>query len=149
MTNQFKFSDLAEADLADISELESKCFADPWPAKAFEDEINNELSRSILIRTKEGELVAYCIFWIVGPEAHLLSIAVSPTHRRLGIAKTLMLKMFEMAILELAEYVVLEVRKSNEAAKTLYRILGFQTIGFRRRYYQNGEDAEVMMLQIA
>ena len=41
----------------------------------------------------------------------------------------------------------LEVRKFNVAAQTLYRQLGFQTVGRRRRYYRDtGEDALLMTL---
>ena len=41
----------------------------------------------------------------------------------------------------------LEVRASNEPAKNLYKKLGFQEIGRRKRYYaDNNEDALVMVL---
>ena len=36
---------------------------------------------------------------------------------------------------------VLEVRVSNAAAIGLYRSLGFESLGTRRAYYQDGEDA--------
>jgi ribosomal-protein-alanine N-acetyltransferase len=43
---------------------------------------------------------------------------------------------------------LLEVRPSNRAALRLYRRLGFETVGLRRRYYpswhQSREDAIVM-----
>ena len=39
----------------------------------------------------------------------------------------------------------LEVRKSNDAAQTLYRSLGFEVCGMRKGYYSdNGEDAWLM-----
>ena len=78
-----------------------------------------------------------------------MSIAVLPSFQRRGLAKMLMTRLIEESLSEGGEYVVLEVRKSNEAAKNLYKTLGFHTIGTRRRYYQNGEDAEVMLLQLS
>ncbi len=39
----------------------------------------------------------------------------------------------------------LEVRESNEAARNLYRSMGFEDAGRRKRYYSdNGEDALIM-----
>ena len=45
--------------------------------------------------------------------------------------------------------VLLEVRRSNLPAQTLYRKLGFATTGIRKGYYSDdGEDALAMSLQI-
>ena len=43
-------------------------------------------------------------------------------------------------------YMTLEVRRSNETAQHIYRSLGFQQVGVRKRYYEdNGEDALFMV----
>lgn len=47
-----------------------------------------------------------------------------------------------------ASLATLEVRTSNEAAQALYRQLGFEPVGLRRRYYKNGEDAVIMTLMM-
>jgi ribosomal-protein-alanine N-acetyltransferase len=45
-------------------------------------------------------------------------------------------------------YMTLECRRSNLAAQSLYRKLGFQEVGLRKRYYaDNGEDALVMVCE--
>ena len=45
--------------------------------------------------------------------------------------------------------VTLEVRRSNDAARSLYAGFGFRQIGVRQRYYSdNGEDAIVMQLAL-
>jgi ribosomal protein S18 acetylase RimI-like enzyme len=41
--------------------------------------------------------------------------------------------------------VSLEVRKGNLPAVSLYHHLGFHQIGVRRRYYENREDALLMV----
>ena len=43
------------------------------------------------------------------------------------------------------ERISLEVRVSNERAQNLYRKYGFETISIRKNYYENAEDAYVMM----
>jgi ribosomal protein S18 acetylase RimI-like enzyme len=45
--------------------------------------------------------------------------------------------------------VFLEVRRSNIAANRLYKALGFEEVGIRRGYYENGENAIVMHYELA
>lgn len=62
------------------------------------------------------------------PYGHITSLAVKRSHRRLGLARTLM-NLASRAMVEnfQARYVSLHVRKSNRAALTLYtKNLGFQ-----------------------
>ena len=43
------------------------------------------------------------------------------------------------------KYITLEVRVSNDSAKSLYEKFGFNSLGVRRGYYQdNNEDALIM-----
>ena len=47
------------------------------------------------------------------------------------------------------KYCTLEVRKSNESARGLYRRLGFEARGLRPKYYSdNNEDALIMWLEL-
>lgn len=64
------------------------------------------------------------------PYGHITSLAVKRSHRRLGLARTLM-NLASRAMVEnfQARYVSLHVRKSNRAALTLYtKNLGFQYV---------------------
>lgn len=40
---------------------------------------------------------------------------------------------------------ILEVRRSNEAAQALYQQLGFEVVGVRPRYYKDTEEDAVLM----
>ena len=44
-------------------------------------------------------------------------------------------------------WMTLEVRRSNKVAQNLYHKLGFIDVGYRKRYYENQEDALVMALE--
>lgn len=145
---QVRLTSMTEADVPDILRLERACFADPWERLAFEREVHNEVSRSVVARDANGRLVGYAIYWAAGPEFHLLNLAVAPWCRRQGIARILMRRLMHDARSEGAEYVALEVRRSNLAAKALYLDFGFVTVGIRPRYYRDREDAEVMLARI-
>jgi len=42
-------------------------------------------------------------------------------------------------------FVSLEVRPSNEAAQSLYYILGFRLMGIRKNYYSNPEEMALVL----
>ncbi len=77
-------------------------------------------------------------------EAEILNLAVAPELRRRGVATHLMQDCFA----RLPGTFFLEVRASNQAARSLYLRLGFTPVGVRPRYYDNPvEDAVVMRRQ--
>ncbi|MEE9614099.1 MAG: ribosomal protein S18-alanine N-acetyltransferase, partial [Thermodesulfobacteriota bacterium] len=86
------------------------------------------------------------VFWIVQEEAHILNIAVRPELRGKGIGKKLL--EFSLGVMEEAGVVevLLEVRRSNEAATRMYEDFGFEEI-FTRKDYYGDEDAVVMRLE--
>ena len=84
-------------------------------------------------------------FWLIMGEAHIITIAVRKTYRRLGIGERLLISLIDRALELKAHVVTLEVRTSNELAQTLYQKYGFFKTGIRRQYYtDNGEDAFIM-----
>lgn len=77
----------------------------------------------------------------VAGEVHVLGVGVVPERRRRGIATALV-----RFVAAGARLVRLEVRASNEAARRFYGGLGFDEVGLRSRYYDNGEDAVLLSL---
>ena len=74
---------------------------------------------------------------------HITSLSVLRTHRKLGLAATLM-RAAHAALEEVydAKDVSLHVRVSNEAALHLYRdVLRYERVGVEEKYYADGEDA--------
>ncbi len=90
-------------------------------------------------------VAGYVGSWFVVDEAHIVSIAVRESMRRLGLGELLMLAAVELAMARRANKVTLEARVSNTPAHALYEKYGFVTVGLRRRYYSdNNEDAYIM-----
>lgn len=84
------------------------------------------------------------------PHGHITSLSVMRTYRRMGIAEKLMRQsLYAMCQLFDAKYVSLHVRKSNRAALHLYRdSLQFEVQLIEKSYYQDGEDAYAMKLEL-
>lgn len=94
-------------------------------------------------------VVAFLLAWHVADEVHLIHIATHSSARRQGAGKALLNRLLDFASEAAARLVLLEVRRSNTAAISLYRRLGFCAIGVRRAYYaDNREDAIEMLLTL-
>ncbi len=142
---------MRHGDLGGVLEIERLSFPEPWSRAQFERELSNPVSCQFVasVDAESGGIVAgYIIFWIVYGEAHILNIAVHPAFRRRGIAKELLSHSLDhMRFVGVSE-VYLEVRRSNEAALSLYRGFGFEKVFVRRNYYGD-EDAVVMRLRLS
>ena len=93
----------------------------------------------------EALLSGYVGIWFMVDEAHITAIASRESHRGKGVGELLLVGTVELALLRGLRVVTLEVRVSNEPAKSLYRKYGFAEVGLRKRYYaDNNEDAYVM-----
>lgn len=135
-------------DLEEALKIERASFPNPWSYGQFESELKNPVSVALVARApyEGGDLLAgYIIYWTVHGEAHILNIAVNPLLRRRGVATFLLRESFARMRRNLVFEVFLEVRKSNAAARELYRRFGFRE-AFERKNYYGDEDAIVMTL---
>ena len=135
-----------EADLDAVMAIERLSFPTPWVRQAFSDELDRPWARlEVLRQVATSRVVAYCNYWLVADELHILNVAVHPDERRRGHAARLLQHILDEACRTRTRVVSLEVRMSNHAAQALYRKFEFREVGTRPRYYaDNGEDALLM-----
>lgn len=168
---QTRIRPMAPDDITQIADIERESFSSMWPQTAYRRELQNKLARYYVIAEASpsgdaagggfwtslrrmvggdgdhtGEhLLGFIGLWLMVGEAHIVTVAVRESYRRMGIGERLLLTAIEAANEFAQEVVTLEVRKSNEAAQLLYDKYGFQRVGLRVRYYtDNNEDAVIM-----
>lgn len=142
----------AEGDLDALVALERACFSHPWTPRNFADAMADPpRSRVVVLRAPhaagdpERGIAAYCVYETVAGELHVHNLAVHPGVRRGGLGRQLMRMVMDVAARGGARAALLEVRRSNEAARRLYETLGFRVLATRRNYYSHpAEDALVM-----
>ncbi|WOD38669.1 ribosomal protein S18-alanine N-acetyltransferase [Nodosilinea sp. E11] len=83
-------------------------------------------------------------YWAILDEAHITVLAIDPRYQRRGLGQWLLVNLLEDACDRALTRATLEVRPSNSRALALYESFGFDTLGRRRRYYSNGEDALIL-----
>jgi len=141
--------DAIDRDLPRIIEIERLAFPAPWTLASFQRELTLPFSRIVLAVPGDGASVAgFLCRWLIADECHVLNIAVHPDSRRLGIGSVLLSEAISEAKSTRANVITLEVRRSNLAARQLYRKFEFEERRLRRHYYGPGEDAIVMELRI-
>lgn len=124
--------------------MEQQCFSDPWTWEMLrEDAIENDISTYILAE-EEGTLLGYIGIWSVSGECQINNVAVNPERRREGIGGLLLGTVLRTTEALGVTYWVLEVRESNTPAIELYRSYGFEVVGKRPKYYDDGEAALLM-----
>jgi ribosomal-protein-alanine N-acetyltransferase len=126
------------AHLDEVSAIELQSYENPWARSAFEAELRKNpvtFARVALTKGAEARVAGYCVAWIVFEHVHIQNLAVHTEHRRSGLGRRLLENALEEARARGAKSALLEVRRSNAAAQSLYRALGFVEAGTRREYY--------------
>ena len=134
-------------DLISLSNLEKTCFPkDAWPIV----ELMGVLTFPGVVRLRaliEGKMVGF----IAGDPRRrertgwILTLAVEPEWRRLGIAQSLLSRCETELHMP---RIKLTVRRSNAAAISLYEKLGYQQVDIWSKYYNDGEDGLVLSKKI-
>lgn len=138
-----------DQDLDRIAELENVLFADsPWPWKEFEHELHENPFAILLVDEEEGRVVGYLDYWILYEQAQVATIGVDPEYQNRGIGSALLSYAEKDAADQGCETFSLEVRVSNAPAMHLYEKHGFIQVNIRKGYYENGEDAYLMVKPI-
>jgi ribosomal-protein-alanine N-acetyltransferase len=89
----------------------------------------------------EGVVRGFLAVRDIAGEREILNLAVEPAYRRRGIAAALL----RGELRRCSGTCFLEVRESNQAARALYRNLGFQEIATRSGYYENPPEGAIVM----
>jgi [ribosomal protein S18]-alanine N-acetyltransferase len=138
-------------EIESIVILDRLCFGGLWSIDSYRRELTNDNSHFLGVsidRTLEPEtagIIGFGCFWAILDEAHITLLGVHPQYQRQGLGTLLLTALLDKArSIEMAR-ATLEVRASNQGAIDLYERFGFQTVGRRKKYYQDtGEDGIIM-----
>ncbi|MES2179527.1 MAG: ribosomal protein S18-alanine N-acetyltransferase [Gemmatimonadota bacterium] len=141
------------SDLPAVLDIENASFVDPWSRDAFASSLALPHMRFLVAESEEGgggRPVGYVILTVVGPESEVADIAVDPAFRSGGVGGLLLDAAIARLASEGVEWLYLEVREMNSAARALYQSRAFFEVGRRRNYYRNPtDDALVLKREIA
>ena len=135
-----------ETSLDVLVEINNQSFTHPWTRAMFLEELKRpEKSYLLAAVTTSSVIVGYCSIWSVVDQLQINSVAVSLKYRGRGVGLALLNAVVDLGGQLGAANILLEVRRSNTAARALYRRLEFRETGQRDAYYsQPVEDAVIL-----
>lgn len=137
---------MKKEDLAAVFNLECALFPKgAWTQQAFTYELHDNPFAQLYVWEENGEIIGYCDLWILYEQAQIANLAVAKKWQGKGYGQKLMNHMIQKAVAADCETISLEVRVSNKAALRLYTAAGFCTANIRKHYYEDGENAYLMV----
>jgi ribosomal-protein-alanine N-acetyltransferase len=146
-------------DLKSVIDINEKTLPEHYTEYFFES-LLREIPEAFIVAELENEIVGYIMcklefgfsnFRKLGfvKKGHVVSISLLEEHRGKYIGEALMMEGINGVVSRKGDEIYLEVRTSNLPAISLYRKLGFQTKSILKTYYRDGEDANLMALDLS
>jgi ribosomal-protein-alanine N-acetyltransferase len=144
-------------DLKGVIKVNEQELPEDYPYFFYKSILDNYPESFIIACNNNGDIIGYIMWRVERAPAiaslklknngHLVSIAVSKSYRRLGIATTLLSHSMKKIKKYKIDEFVLEVRISNYEAINLYKNFNFLTHSIKEKYYRDGESAYYMNLK--
>ncbi len=133
-------------DFRDIVEIDAEAFGNRNPV--YDTYVYVTFGSDLIVADTGGKVVGYIALMDLGKDAKIISFAVKKEFRRKGIGTKLLKTAIERCKQRGKERILLEVRVSNTVAQRLYKKNGFKIIDVIPNYYNDGEDAYLMALDL-
>lgn len=154
MTEAYNIRPFGTNDIGEVVHINKECLPENYPDQFFLG-LYYHAPKAFLVAEVDDKIVGYIMCRIERgissfgrlpvKKGHIVSVAILPTERNKGIG-TSIIKSGMKAMEEYgATEFFLEVRKSNEAAVSVYESLGYEVRRVLRGYYRDGEDAYLMI----
>ena len=147
--NRVRLRPFRLADLDRLLEIERASF----PKAAYPRDLFLELARDcgrlFFVAARGRALAGYIVTCTRGVRAELVSIAVDPRFRRMGVAQALLVDTIARLRRSGIATLGLTVRVRNRRAIALYRAFRFRRTAKIPGYYENGEDGVRMLLRLS
>ncbi len=130
-------------DLAQVFAIEQVSHPSPWPMKGLQESLQNHVA---YVLEQDGAVIGFAFVQRILDEAHLLDIAIAPSHRGKGLGRELLRQLMDEILVSGVTIWFLEVRVSNVTAISLYQSLGYNELSLRRNYYDGPDGKEDALL---
>lgn len=120
--------------------------ASHWSLTTYQEIFSGPIPRVALV-SEDNNVAGFLVARTLPDEWEIENIVVAHDHRRHGSGSLLLEELLHRAALESPVKILLEVRESNAAARSLYQRFSFKQVSVREGYYEHpDEDAIVYSL---
>ncbi len=135
-------------DVDFVYQLEKQVFGQSLEKKMLYDEILYNKMAYYVMALYEDKRAGYVGVWLTEPNAEIINIVLKPEMMGKGIGKALIEHVISHCKKKHIKKISLEVRPSNNRALRFYQRHGFEVVHTRKQYYQDHEDAYLMVKEV-
>jgi ribosomal-protein-alanine N-acetyltransferase len=147
-TCPFKIRSATPDDLKQIYQIEVLSFPDPYPPSLLTQLVRDSEAVSLIIEL-ENKIIGYGVGLIRGVDpakkGMIVTIAIHPDYRNQKFGHCLLTRLISDLKGQGISSLELEVRVSNTIALKIYEKFKFKIKETKRHYYNDGEDAYLMI----
>ena len=147
-----------EEDLTKVMNINYACLPENYALYFFQD-LYQKYPKTFIVAEADSEVIGYIMCRIefgfseikklnLVKKGHVVSVAVMPEYRKMGIGKKLLNEAFKEMMEYSATEGFLEVRFGNKEAIDLYRKMGLNIAKTLDYYYRDGESAYLMAVDL-
>ncbi len=148
MITQYDITLADAADARPISELSRDAIEHGlswrWTARRVSRAIR-DLATNVVVARQTGHFLGFAVMKYDEEDAHLMLLAVQPSHRHKGVASAMLAWLDATVQVAGVARIHLETRAANSEAIEFYRRRGFEHTGNCPGYYEGVEDAVRMV----
>lgn len=111
-------------------------------SKNYIKEYIEDKNHKVVIIKDDEKIVGFIIYFLLSPEIDILFISTYPNNKCYG--KKLLSYLFDDAKKNNVDSIKLDLHEKNINAKEFYTKNGFQSIGIRKKYYNNKYSALIL-----
>ena len=138
---------MTDYDLSLIKDILIDDFDDFWTYDVLQEELNNPNSEYFVAKL-ENNILGFAGIWKAVDDVHITDIVVKKSNRQTGIGSKLLEKLIQTAKSQNFNSITLEVNEHNQPAINSYLKYGFKNVGFRKKYYNNKDNAIIMTKEL-
>lgn len=138
---------MTDYDLSLLKDILIDDFDDFWTYDILQEELNNPNSEYFVAKL-ENNILGFAGIWKSVDDVHITDIVVKKSNRQNGIGSKLLEKLIQTAKMQNFKSITLEVNEHNLPAINLYLKYGFKNVGFRKKYYNNKDNAIIMTKEL-
>lgn len=122
-------------------------FDDFWSYSILEKELSNT-NTTYIVAKQDNKILGFAGILTILDESNIMNIVTKKNKRNLGIGSLLLSELINISKKLNMNSITLEVNENNIPAIKLYQKYNFQTVGIRKKYYNNIDSAILMTLYL-
>lgn len=135
-------------DIFKVERLEQKVLKETLGASFFDQELNLNPFAYYYVFEHNKEIIGYIGLRVYDDSCEVLNFVIASHYQRMGNGQKLFDYILEELKIKQVKTITLEVRKSNKQALNFYYKNDFNKLNVRKKYYDNNEDALVLIKEV-